>query len=159
LKLVLIRPALFIYWRLRRVLINLIARGEKRIKALPVALVKNGELFDLEEQPLAQAELACPEIPFPVQHLYFTSSSLGLQDDGMAFIGSPDKSPNLFWVEFSSNQLRPLTHNTNGVMKSYVYFKGKPYKGLSKASPCFHPATKTLYYIQDQAIHKVELDG
>jgi len=52
-----------------------------------------------------------------------------------------------------------LTDNRKGTLKSYVYFDGDYNQGLGKASVCLDSVRDIVYYIQDDKICKVGLDG
>ena len=52
-----------------------------------------------------------------------------------------------------------LTDNENGTLKSYVYFDGTFNRGLGKASVCLDSDRSIVYYIQDDAICKVDCEG
>jgi oligogalacturonide lyase len=99
------------------------------------------------------------------QLLYFTSSSLTADDGTLVFIsdrGSPipkDRDPqalvNLYALDRDTGALRQLTDNTDGYLRSYVYFEGLPYKGLGLASPCLHDDSGDVYYIQGRELRCV----
>lgn len=93
------------------------------------------------------------------QLLYFTSTSLTAQDRGLVFISDRTGHPNLFHRDFLTNAETQLTHNTEGFLKSYVYFDGRPYAGFARASVSLHPQSGTLYYIQGRQIRSVTLGG
>jgi len=93
------------------------------------------------------------------QLLYFTSTSLAHDDARLMFISDRTGHPNIFDLELRSGQERQLTSNTEGFLKSYVYFDGTPYLGFGKASPSFHAPSGTLYYIQGREIRAVDADG
>jgi oligogalacturonide lyase len=93
------------------------------------------------------------------QLLYFTSSSLLADDRRLVVISERTGHPNLFLRDLASGVERQLTHNTNGALKSYVYFNGNPYRGFGKASVSLHAASGTVYYIQGREIRCVDADG
>ncbi len=93
------------------------------------------------------------------QLLYFTSSSLSGNDTRLVFISDRTGHPNLFARDLISCVDTRLTNNTEGFLKSYVYFDGTPYCGFGKASVSLHPESGTVYYIQGREIRKVEADG
>ena len=93
------------------------------------------------------------------QLLYFTSSSLDLQNDHLVFISDRTGDPNLFVRDLHGGEERQLTHNTSGTLKSYVYFGGNDRRGLGKASVSFDAQRGVLYYLQDDALCCTALDG
>jgi len=93
------------------------------------------------------------------QLLYFTSSSLVKDDKRLVFISDRDRHPNLFVRNLENGQERQLTQNTDGYLKSYVYFDGNPYRGFAKASISLHSPSGTVYYIQGREIRSVDLEG
>lgn len=72
------------------------------------------------------------------QLLYFTSSSILGDDTIIIFISDRSEHPNLFMRNIDSQQEKQLTYNTQGFLKSYVYFSGNPYRGFAKASVSLH---------------------
>ncbi len=52
-----------------------------------------------------------------------------------------------------------MTTNTEGILKSYVYFDGQPYRGFGKGSVSLDPRTGVVYYLQDRQVCSVTLDG
>lgn len=93
------------------------------------------------------------------QLLYFTSSSLLSDDSRLIFLSDRTGSPNIFMRELSTGKELQLTHNQDGILKSYVYFDGTPYRGLSKAGISIDPASGSIYFIQGREIRKVTIDG
>ena len=93
------------------------------------------------------------------QLLYFTSSSLLADDKRLVFISDRTGHPNLFIRDLVASSDIQLTKNTEGFLKSYVYFEGTPYRGLGKASVSLHPESGTLYYIQGREIRKINASG
>ena len=96
---------------------------------------------------------------FDTQLLYFTCSSLSSDDRRLYLISDRDGNPNVYVKDLASGEERQLTDNQNGILKSYVYFDGNPGKGLGKASVCLDSTRDIIYYIQDNQICKVGLDG
>lgn len=96
---------------------------------------------------------------YNTQLLYFTCSSLNRSDSRLYVMSDRGGSPNVFVHDMASGKEKQLTHNTKGVMKSYVYFTGTPGEGLSKASVCLDARHDIIYFIQDNQICKVGLDG
>lgn len=93
------------------------------------------------------------------QLLYFTSPSLTADDKHLVFISDRTGHPNLFTRDLITSTERQLTTNTEGVLKSYVYFDGTPYRGFGKGSVSLDPQTGTVYYIQGREIRAVKLSG
>lgn len=93
------------------------------------------------------------------QLLYFTSPSLTADDKHLVFIGDRTGHPNLFTRDLVTGVERQLTTNTEGVLKSYVYFDGTPYRGFGKGSVSLDPASGTVYYIQGREVRAVKLNG
>lgn len=99
------------------------------------------------------------------QLLYFTSPSLTADDATLVFISdrdsaipkdsNPHAAVNLYALDRTTGQLRRLTDNTEGYLRSYVYFEGLPYRGLGLASPCLHAESGDLYYIQGRELRCV----
>ena len=93
------------------------------------------------------------------QLLYFTSPSLTTDDRHLVFMSDRTGNPNLFTRDLTTGAERQLTTNTEGVLKSYVYFEGHPYRGFGKGSVSLDPKSGTTYYIQGREIRAVTLDG
>ena len=93
------------------------------------------------------------------QLLYFTCSSLSRDDRWIFLLTDRTGSPNILARDLFTGEERVLTHNTKGTLKSYVYFDGTPGQGLGKASACLDCERKVVYFIQDDDICKVGLDG
>jgi Tol biopolymer transport system component len=99
------------------------------------------------------------------QLLYFTSPSLTADDATLVFLSdrdSPiakDRDPraavNLYALDRTTGAVRRLSDNDEGYLRSYVYFEGLPYRGLGLASPCLHPASGDLYYLQGRELRCV----
>ncbi len=93
------------------------------------------------------------------QLLYFTSSSLTADDRTLVFIsdrdGPSEARVNLYALDRDSGEVRRLTDNEEGYLRSYVYFDGRPYRGLGLASPSLHAASGDLYYIQGRELRCV----
>ena len=96
---------------------------------------------------------------YDTQLLYFTCSSLS-QDDGRIYmLTDRTGSPNVMVRDMVTGEERILTDNRKGTLKSYVYFDGDYNQGLGKASVCLDSVRDVVYYIQDDKICKVGLDG
>lgn len=103
------------------------------------------------------------------QLLYFTSPSLTADDRTLVFISdrdSPvpkDRDPraavNLYALDRDTGQVRRLTDNDEGYLRSYVYFEGLHERGLGLASPCLHAASGDVYYIQGRELRCVNVRG
>lgn len=65
----------------------------------------------------------------------------------------------MFTRDLVTGAERQLTTNTEGVLKSYVYFDGTPYRGFGKGSVSLDPQSGTVYYIQGRVIRAVKLSG
>lgn len=91
------------------------------------------------------------------QHFYFTTYSITQDDRWLVFISERDGHPNLYAIARSSGEIYQLTHNQNGLIRSYVYPQGG-LKGLSKTSPCLDPINNRVYWTQDDILCSIELD-
>lgn len=116
-------------------------------------------LLQRNADPLPPPERVTAAPEFNDQLLYFTSTSLAADDSRLVFISDQSGHPNLWDMELQSGKRRQLTFNSEGALKSYVYFDGIPYRGFGKASVSFHALSGTLYYIQGREIRKVGPDG
>ena len=96
---------------------------------------------------------------YDTQLLYFTCSSLSIDDQRLYVISDRDGHPNVYVRNLATGEETRLTDNHHGTLKSYVYFDCNPGKGLGKASVCLDSARDIIYYIQDSQICKVGLDG
>lgn len=96
---------------------------------------------------------------YNTQLLYFTCSSLSRDDRYLFLITDKGGSPNVCVKDLLTGDETILTHNENGVMKSYVYFDCRPGIGLSKASVCLDTDRAVVYYIRDNRICRAGLDG
>jgi Periplasmic component of the Tol biopolymer transport system len=93
------------------------------------------------------------------QLLYFTGTSLSADDKRLYFISDATGSPNVFCMFLDSGEIRQLTRNRVGFLKSYVYFDGDEYSGLGKASVCLDAPRDLAYYIEGDRLCRVGLDG
>jgi oligogalacturonide lyase len=93
------------------------------------------------------------------QILYFTSSSLSFNDEFLFFISDRSGHPNIFCRDLDIGTETQLTFNTDGTLKSYVYFNGSDYKGLGKASISTDPSSKKAYYIHGRDLCSVDISG
>lgn len=93
------------------------------------------------------------------QLLYFTCSSLSRDDQRIFLLSDRTGSPNVVVKDMVTGEERILTDNKNGTLKSYVYFDGTFNKGLGKASVCLDCENSVIYYIQDDAVCRADIDG
>lgn len=107
----------------------------------------------IEPKPLT----ACAEAND--QLLYFTSTSLLAGDKHLVFLSDRTGQPNIFVRDLATGQEKQLTFNTEGFLKSYVYFDGTPYRGLGRASVSVDPQRGRIYYLQGRHVCVVDLEG
>jgi oligogalacturonide lyase len=93
------------------------------------------------------------------QLLYFTTSSLTSNDRYLIYISDRNGSPNLFCRDLQNAKERRITNNSEGYLKSYVYFDGNDEKGFGKASVSLHPSSGKAYYLQGRQIFQTDLQG
>lgn len=93
------------------------------------------------------------------QLLYFTSPSLTADGRYLVFLSDRTGHPNVFARELQTGDERQLTDNTEGILKSYIYFNGTPYRGLGKASMSLDVQRGIVYYIQGRQICAVTMEG
>jgi hypothetical protein len=93
------------------------------------------------------------------QLLYFTSTSLLKDDQSLVFLSDRTGHPNLFLRDLKTGAEKQLTANTEGFLKSYVYFDGQPYRGLGRASVSVDPQRGLVYFIQGRQICAVDISG
>ena len=96
---------------------------------------------------------------YDTQLLYFTCSSLTSDDRYLFMMTDKGGSPNIMARDLVTGEEKILTDNKNGTMKSYVYFDCQEGKGLGKASVCLDSDRAIAYYIRDNMICSVGLDG
>jgi len=99
------------------------------------------------------------------QLLYFTSPSLTDDDQTLVMLsdrgsrathsGDPRSAVNLVALDRPSGRIERLSDNTDGILRSYVYFDGLAERGLGLASPCLHAASGDVYYLQGRTLHVV----
>lgn len=95
----------------------------------------------------------------PAQLLYFTTPSVTADGRTLVVVREDGGNPNLWALEPGTGALRRLTDNRDGTLKSYVYFRGNPNRGLGKASISLDPVRGCLYYVQGQEICRTDLAG
>ncbi len=93
------------------------------------------------------------------QLLYFTSTSLLADDQRIVFLSDRSGQPNIFLRDLRTARDRQLTFNTEGFLKSYVYFDGRPCRGLGRASVSLDPRRGIIYFIQGRQIRAVDTNG
>ena len=93
------------------------------------------------------------------QLLYFTSTSILSDDDGVIIISDRTGHSNLFHVDLGSGEETQLTSNVEGTLKSYVYFGGTPYRGFGKASVSLDAGGGVAYYVQGTDLRAVDMQG
>lgn len=93
------------------------------------------------------------------QLLYFTCSSLSVDDERLYMISDRDGHPNIWVRNLLTGAERMLSRNTKGYLKSYVYFDGMQDEGLGKASVCLDYLRENVYFIQDRDICVCDKDG
>lgn len=96
---------------------------------------------------------------YDTQLLYFTCSSLSRDDKRIFLLSDRNGSPNVWVKELTTGEERMLTDNQKGTLKSYVYFDGTFNEGLGKASVSLDCVNHVIFYIQDDKICKVDLNG
>jgi hypothetical protein len=93
------------------------------------------------------------------QMLYFTSTSLLADDRHLVFLSDRTGHPNIFVRDLATGQDKQLTFNTEGFLKSYVYFDGTPYRGLGRASVSVDAQRGLIYYLQGRQVCVVDVNG
>ena len=93
------------------------------------------------------------------QLLYFTSTSLLADDQQLVFLSDRTGQPNIFLRDLAAGKDQQLTFNTEGFLKSYVYFDGLPYRGLGRASVSVDAQRGVVYFIQGRKICAVDTHG
>jgi oligogalacturonide lyase len=111
-----------------------------------------------EAAPVTPSRITAPQGAGD-QLLYFTSHSLMADDRTVVFIREIDGNPNLWACDLSTGTTRRLTHNTDGYLKSYVYFDGRTNQGFGKASVSLDSTTGRAYFIQGLELRCVEPNG
>lgn len=93
------------------------------------------------------------------QLLYFTSSSLSSDDQTLFFLSDAGGQSNIWARDLQTGEETQLSDNREGVLKSYVYFRGLPYQGLGKASISLDPQRGLVYYLQGRDLLCASLSG
>src|SRR5262245_53970790 len=89
------------------------------------------------------------DIRRPAQLLYFTTPSVTV--DGRHLVAvreSADGNPNIISLNLKTVVERERSLNRYGTLKSYVYFRGNPLRGLGKASISLDAQRGIVYYLQ-----------
>jgi oligogalacturonide lyase len=108
---------------------------------------------------MQKSKIACGSDAYNTQMLYFTCSSLSENDRYLYTISDLTGAPNVMVKDLVTGIETVLTDNTDGYLKSYVYFDGMPYKGFGKASVSLDGHNNRIYYMQGNEIRTVGLDG
>ncbi len=111
------------------------------------------------EQRSAAAVCLTTRLKANDQLLYFTSASLLADDKHLVFLSDRTGQPNIFLRDLAAGKDRQLTFNTEGFLKSYVYFDGLPYRGLGRASVSVDAQRGVIFYIQGRQICVVDTHG
>lgn len=93
------------------------------------------------------------------QQLYFTGPSITEDGNYMVFISDRGGNPNLWSKNLHTGDEKLLSQNKNGTLRSYQYFNGNFLTGFGKASVSFDPKRAITYYIQDNQVMSVDLNG
>src|ERR1041385_7060085 len=93
------------------------------------------------------------------QLLYFTTPSVTADGRTLVVVRDEDGNPNLWTCDLATRALRRLTDQRDGVLKSYVYFRGRPNRGFSKASVSLDAIRRQVYFIQGSEIRGVGVEG
>jgi oligogalacturonide lyase len=108
---------------------------------------------------LPQLEVVAAGIEHPAQMLYFTCSSLTAGNRELVFVREIAGNPNLHALDLATGAERRLTSNTEGTLKSYVYFRGRPLQGFGRASMSLDHVRSRVFCIQGREIRCVDLAG
>jgi hypothetical protein len=110
-------------------------------------------------QPIKPHAVAVVSSAANDQLLYFTSTSLLADDQRVVFLSDRTGQPNILLRDLKTGSDKQLTTNTDGFLKSYVYFDGLPYRGLGRASVSLDAQRGILYYIQGRSICALDTNG
>ncbi|HWA25920.1 MAG TPA: oligogalacturonate lyase family protein [Lacunisphaera sp.] len=107
----------------------------------------------------AQLEQLAGGLEHPTQLLYFTTPSVTADGRTLVVVRDEAGNPNLHAMDLDSGESRRLTDQRDGILKSYVYFRGQPNRGFGKASVSLDPVQGRVYWIQGTEIRRVDLAG
>jgi len=93
------------------------------------------------------------------QLLYFTCPSVTHNGRHLVFVRETEGNPNLHLLDLQTREERRLTDNREGTLKSYVYFRGRPYVGFGRASMSLDARKGLVYWIQGLELRCVDLEG
>lgn len=127
--------------------------------AQPTNWVADPKMGNLCRQPVNVDPAAVVCSASNDQLLYFTSTSLLEDDQRVVFLSDRTGQPNIFLRDLKTGQDKQLTLNTEGFLKSYVYFDGTPYCGLGRASVSVDAKRGVVYYLQGRKICAVDTHG
>lgn len=122
----------------------------------PNSALKSGNIC---REPANMEPTVAVASPANDQMLYFTSTSLLQGDDRVVFLSDRTGQPNIFLRDLKTGKDKQLTFNTEGFLKSYVYFDGTPYRGLGRASVSLDAKRGVVYYLQGRKICAVDTNG
>ncbi len=131
----------------------------KNVKKLQAISIKDGIAQPGNVISLGSPERITTKTDANEQLLYFTSASFTNGGESLVFHSDRTGHPNIFIRNLQNGKVKQISDNTGGILKSYVYFDGTPYRGLSKTSPCLHQSSGTIYYIQGRIIFKASSEG
>jgi hypothetical protein len=96
----------------------------------------------------------------PAQLLYFTTPSLTADGRHLVAVRETEEGdPNIVTLDLATGIERALTDNRDGTLKSYVYFRDNPGRGLGKASINMDAARGIVYFLQGYELCCVDLAG
>ena len=107
----------------------------------------------------SQGKRITPEHGSNDQLLYFTSPSVTDEEERLFFISDRGGHPNLWVQDLRTSEQRQLSQNTDGTLKSYVYFDGKINRGFGKASVTLDSVRGIAYYLQGLNIMQANAAG
>ena len=102
-------------------------------------------------------QLVTPNPAADEQLLYFTSSSVTSDDKSLTYLSNLERDVNAYTIDLGSGSVGGRSANSEGMLRSYVYYHGQPMRGLGIASLALHEGSGTLYYLQGRAVMKSEL--
>jgi oligogalacturonide lyase len=98
-------------------------------------------------------------IESPAQLLYFTTPSVTADGRTLIVLREVDGHPNLSALDLPTGAVRRLTDNRDGTLRSYVYFRGGPNRGLGKASVSLDPVRRRVFFLQGIELCRLDLEG